>query len=139
MRITPAGEMETSTRLDSLVPVAYRKRILATALACRIIYNEGVHFLDATLGMNVQQQNATGSVGVALAQSSTIPHALTAADYNTKIAEWSFRYLMEHERTSQLIDAVCAATKELDSETRERLVRVLERGGTRIGVELANE
>jgi hypothetical protein len=46
---------------------------------------------------------------------------------------------MEYERIAQLIDNVRRAVHELDPETRDRVVRVLERGGPRIGVELAME
>ena len=128
------------TRLDSILPLVYKKRILATALACKIIYNEGVHFLDATLGMDIHAELQFPPTAPA---TTTIPFpslqqtfgSQQNLEYTSKIAEWSFRYLMEYERTSQLIEKVQQA-QELDAAVRERLIMILERGGTRIGVEL---
>jgi hypothetical protein len=85
--LRPFAMAQTATpnlsRFDALVPAMYRKRILATALACRIIYNEGVHFLDNTLGSDIQRGGGPAS--------GDHPMTLSSADANTRIAEWSFR------------------------------------------------
>ena len=54
---------------------------------------------------------------------------------NRRIAEFAFKYLIEFEKTRELVKKI-KFVDGLDTDTKERVIKVLEKGGTRIGLEL---
>lgn len=108
-------------KIDQILWPTYIKRILATALACKIVYSEGIGFLDATLGVDVNADtDQISSPGVS---------------YYDKITEYALKYLVEFQKTSSLI-AKISKTRDLDTRVKSQIIKVLQRGGTRIGIEI---
>jgi hypothetical protein len=145
-------------RLDQHLPPPYKKRILATAIACQIVYKEGIKFLEI-LGIPSEEaeesatpmprsETSTSLLGfmssASLApnqwQNGNVPSLATTFQpelrkWTQHVASRSYKYLMEACKVAELIRQVNVAAG-LESVVRQRIIGLLESGGTRIGVEL---
>lgn len=91
------------------LPLQYRKRLLSTALSCKIIYKEGVHFLENIIGSNLD----------------TLDDGM--------LASVAFKYISEYEKITCLIHEI-EKSRDIQKHILDQVVRVLDIGGARAGI-----
>jgi hypothetical protein len=109
--VPPALRAIAIGRIDTVLPELYRKRVLATAIACKVVYHEGLSNIERVFGVN--------NVG---------PQQVQA------MADWALRYLVELDRVAQLVQRV-DESDGLERDVKDRLIYLLEYAGARIGTE----
>jgi hypothetical protein len=126
----------TRWRLDRILPLAYKKRILATAIACKIIYKEGLHFMDGSYdryllsGDTGEDKDRDGDV------QQQDQQQLASGYGDLQTTEWCLRYLIESKKTEEMIALVDSQLQSVDPAIKVRLMSVLEKGGALTGMDL---
>lgn len=119
-----AATFETERRgeliADALLPHVYKKLILSTALACKIIYLE--------VGSFCKCQSSNRHVFLFLQGLPFLAHA------GENIADWAFKYLEAFESIAEITYQIRQC--DLEDGVKQKVLEILDRGGARECVEL---